>query len=50
MKHNSMIYFLGVWYLIETDKDGKRWAINGEERLPYGHGESLIEIINKVRR
>lgn len=38
MKHNPMIRFLGVWYLIETDKHGKMWAVSGDVRLPYGQG------------
>lgn len=38
MVHNPMIRFLGIWWLIETDKDGKQWAVNGDERLPYGQG------------
>jgi len=42
MKHNPMILFLGVWYLIETDKDGKRWAVAGDVRLPY-NGDGITE-------
>lgn len=35
MKHNGMIKQFGVWWLIETDKDGKQWAVNGDDRRPY---------------
>jgi hypothetical protein len=38
VKHNPVIRILGVWWLIETDKAGNEWAVNGPVRLPYGQG------------
>jgi len=48
MKHNPMVMFLGQWWLIETDKSGKCWAISGDLRVPYGQG-GLTQKIDETR-
>lgn len=48
MKHDPMIRVLGVWYRIETDKQGKLWAVSDTERRPYGEGLT-VGLIDSVR-
>lgn len=50
MKHNPTIHALGVWWLIETDRDGNRWAVHDLVRLPYGQGQSILQAIDSVKR
>ena len=42
---NPTVQVDGRWYVIEMDKEGKRWAVSDSHRIPYGE---LFDRVKKV--